>query len=259
MDTYKVIQTVQSILMELFKIVIAPSFFAILVVHITKKIEKKNEIGIRFFDKKNAAFTLILSQIKRIINTIKAGYSWENDKFLLLSESQCDDFEEIIMNEILYLPERVKYVLEFIVKLLRNNSDWRYNIITPPDEDIGFIYGDLKLIEYFYGTLVSELKMIINDKKKDFSDKDFNDIKFLKLCYLLKDNYSFIKTDAAFSLENYNYEDNSIIEVLNNFHKEREKIIIQLKNVLKNHLSKTEIKKYQKDIVRKLLEIASSL
>jgi hypothetical protein len=158
-----------------FVILDIPSFFAILLVFFSKYQDNKVDKDMRIFEKKRKAFAVVLSSLKKVIVSIKSQFSWEYDKFKLINEVICDEFEFDLQKEMLYLTDDDIYNLDFIIKLLRDNSTWQYNIMQP-EECAGFQVKDLDVIEYLYNILAVNFRNQLfkkENKRKETHQKIF--------------------------------------------------------------------------------------
>jgi hypothetical protein len=220
---------------------ILSTLLAILVVFVTKGQDKKNDRGLRIFDKSREAYTAILSLIISTINTVKAQYSYELDKYALLSVTQCKQLYQDIQQYILYLTDKQVFIIDFAMKIFNYNSDWRYAYLSP-GEDIGFYPADISLLEYLYSALVVNFKTQLFNNH-DISDMEYKEIIFLKSCNLLQEINNRNEFNNLSSFADYDYREKSMLYVLNEYNNDKGKYIVFFEDILvryKNRQNNTD-------------------
>ena len=160
---------------------ILPSILAIAIVYVTKNHESKVKKDTYIFKKKREAFSNVLSRITKIIISIQANFSWEENKYYWISEKDCDDFQLEVEKEKHYLNNDDISVIQLIMETLRKNSSWQSNVISW-EESIGFSVNDISLIEYLYKILSENFRNFLLNKQTEKNNKS---ITFLKICCLL--------------------------------------------------------------------------
>jgi hypothetical protein len=236
-----------------------PPFFAILLVFFSKRQENKVDKDMRIFEKKREAFAIILSSLKKVIVSIKSQFSWEYDKFNLINEVICDEFEFGIQREMLYLTDDDIYNLDFIIKLLRDNSTWQYNIMQP-EECAGFQVKDLAVIEYLYNILTINFRNQLFNKKNK-KEETHQKIFLFKTSNLLKEiiiNNKIKLMDESRFIK-FDYTINSIKVFLYNCQRNIDELTDLLDDIISMYKSKPDKSEFDIEKIGILTDCLSEL
>jgi hypothetical protein len=233
--------------------IITPSILAIILVFITKNQEKKYNQDNYIFEKKREAFTNTLSLITKLITSIQANYSWEENKYRWIDEKDCDNFQMMVQNEMLYLNDDDISTIQFIVKIIRQNSSWQSNIISW-DESSGFLRKDIVLIEHLYKILTVSFRKQLFYKYKQKFEKNYT-IPYLKMSYLINNNIIQENKIDKVKFSKFNYTENTILETINNFHNNIHELHCLLEEIIKQYKERTNNTDYDKQKIDELSDL----
>jgi hypothetical protein len=227
---------------KIFDMLNTVGFFSLLstliILYITKNKDKKIEKDINVFEKKREALTCILSMIAETIISIKSNYNIEYDRFNLISEKSCDEFEINIQKYVLYLTNDDIYILKYIFELLRDNASWQYNYV-PPEENAEFSMKDLDVIEYLYIVLVNSFRNQLFEAKLK-KNVNILEIKYLKISSFLQKTSSNMKLNQTLiKLSNkFSYKENTIKDTITYFRNNVQELILLLDDIKKVYAKK---------------------
>jgi len=231
---------------------ILPSLLAIGIVFVTKNRETKISKETYIFEKKREAFTNVLSLITKTIVSIKANFSWEEEKYFWIAEEECDNFQMAAQKEMLYLSDDDIVVIQLIIETLRNNSSWQSNIMNW-EESIGFATKDISFIEYLHKTLIDSFRNKLFEKKDAGKNKS---IVFLQICYLLHNHKNLINLIEKSRFLKFDYTENSILKIINNCFEnanELRELVIEIINNFEKETDHTEYDRQKIDELSNLL------
>jgi hypothetical protein len=234
---------------------ILPSILAIAVIFVTKNHEAKEKNKSYILEKKREAFSNILSLIAETLISVRALYSWEEDKYFWIGEKDCDDFEMTTQKEKLYLSDDDIRVIQIIVETLRNNSSWQSNIMTW-EESVGFGVKDISLIEYLYKILTDSFKKQLFDKQK--AGKNIS-ITFLEISCFFHNHIMSKKLVDKTRFSKFDYEENSISEVINNYRNNNAELHDLLEEVIKHYKKRTDNTASDIEEIKKLSDLLKEI
>jgi hypothetical protein len=238
-------------LIEILKTVL-PSLFALLLLFIGKKHEINVNRSSNLLEKKRECFYEVISLITKTIISIKAGYSIEEDNYLLIVEKDCDEFELEMKTKMLYLNDNDIIIIKFIIQILRQNSSWQYDIVSHGDS-VSFNFKDILVIEYLNDILTKSFREQLSNKK--LAQKLPKEILCLKLgnIYVNMIRHKDLIDEITFS--KYNYMEHSITEIIDSCKKNNDELMDILQEIIVKYGKRNDNSDYDKMRIEELSDL----
>jgi len=245
-----------SVILNVFQI-ITPSILAIILLFLTKNQEKKFNHDTYIFEKKREAFSSILSRITKIVISIEAHYSWKEDKYSLIDEKDCDNFQMETQNGMLYLSDDDISTIQLIAKILRQNSTWQLNIMGC-EESGGFRVKDIAFIKHLYNILTVSFRKQLFYKYKQRTKRNCS-IPYLEISYFFNNDIIQENIIDKTRFSKFSYTENTISETINNCNKNTHELRCLLEEIIKQYIKRTNNTVYDNQKIDELSDLLQKI
>lgn len=181
------------------------------------------------FEHRKNGLSNILKLFSETLVSIKAKFDYQDGLYYLISEKDCDKFEIRLSENILFVNESTSDILNFVIRILRKNSDFIEK--ATGEQDSYFEGADLSILNYIYEKLV----IIFRKELLEVSDEiNVEEIKYMEIAFMMKHFYENDSIKRK-ELDPFNYTTQPIMEAINTIKASKPVVTRILKEIIKKY------------------------